>query len=129
MRCVCAGYRGEAYRSSVEDLNGVLVCNNRLHFMGPVQSKMRPPLSRFAAGATAVVGAGVGLTLHAAEAPVDEVAVKKAVSLLLEDNEPMGPTLVRLAWHAGGTYNKHTGKGAQVSARCLPGTAGLTLFF
>ena len=58
------------------------------------------------------VSAGVGLTLQAAEAPVDELAVKKAVSTLLEDNEPMGPTLVRLAWHAGGTYNKHTGVGA-----------------
>ena len=52
------------------------------------------------------------MTLQAAEAPVDELAVKNAVSQLLEDNEPMGPTLVRLAWHAAGTYNKNTGIGA-----------------
>jgi hypothetical protein len=82
-----------------------------------------------AAGATVVVGAGVGMTLQAAEAPVDQVAVKKAVQTLLEDNEPMGPTLVRLAWHAAGTFDKNTGIGApRISARtCCYQALPLTL--
>lgn len=81
-----------------------------------------------AAGATVVVGAGVGLTLQAAEAPVDQVAVKKAVMTLLEDNEPMGPTLVRLAWHAAGTYDKNTGIGApRIFVRTFCLLAGATI--
>lgn len=64
----------------------------------------------------AAVGLGLGVTLQASEEPVDVPAVKKAVSKLLEDDEDMGPTLIRLAWHASGTYDKHTGTGGSNGA-------------
>ena len=49
------------------------------------------------AGATSVaaVSLGLGYTLQAAEAPVDLEGVKKAVAKKLQDDENMGPTLVR----------------------------------
>jgi cytochrome c peroxidase len=44
----------------------------------------------------------------AADKVATEVApkVRKAIEAILEDNDNMGPTLVRLAWHASGTYAK-----------------------
>ena len=68
------------------------------------------------AGATAVVGVGLGATLQAADAPVDEAAIKEMVMDMLEDDARMGPTLVRLAWHAGGTFDKATGIGGSNGA-------------
>eukprot|EP01050_Picozoa_sp_SAG11_P002015 SAG11_NODE_97_length_16960_cov_22.407405_9_plen_166_part_00 len=64
----------------------------------------------------ATVGIGVSITLHAAEAPLDVPGVKKEVCKLLEDNEDMGPTLIRLAWHASGTFDKKDNTGGSDGA-------------
>jgi cytochrome c peroxidase len=73
-------------------------------------------MGALAMGGTTVVALGSAVTLHAAETSVDEAAVRKEVSNLLMDNEPMGPTLVRLAWHAAGTFDKATGVGGSNGA-------------
>lgn len=67
--------------------------------------------------ATATVGLGMGYTLQAADAKaLDLPGVKKAVAKALEDDMDMGPTLVRLAWHASGTYDKHSKTGGSDGA-------------
>lgn len=47
---------------------------------------------------------------------VNYTAVRKDIEALLEDNEDMGPTIVRLAWHASGTYSKADGSGGSDGA-------------
>lgn len=46
-----------------------------------------------------------------AEAAVDYTKVKGEIEKLLDANDDIGPTLVRLAWHSSGTYDKETGTG------------------
>lgn len=68
---------------------------------------------------------GIGATVAYAAAPVqpaitkEEVAaVAAAINDLLDNDEEdgLGPTLVRLAWHASGTYDKETGTGGSEGA-------------
>ena len=40
----------------------------------------------------------------------------QAIEGVIEENEDMGPTLVRLAWHASGTYDKATNTGGSEGA-------------
>ena len=40
----------------------------------------------------------------AKEETVDWDKVRSAIELIIEDDAPMGPTFLRLAWHASGTY-------------------------
>jgi len=47
---------------------------------------------------------------------VDYAAVRKALEKYISDNEDMGPTLVRLAWHASGTYDVNTKTGGSDGA-------------
>jgi len=63
--------------------------------------------------ATAVVGFGWA----AADYAVDYDAVRKDIQKKLEDDEDMGPTLVRLAWHSSGTYSKEDRTGGSEGAR------------
>merc|ERR1711959_231450 len=71
----------------------------------------------FAVGASVGI-AGVALSdsdLYAKET-VDKKAVQQEIEDLLDENDDMGPTLVRLAWHASGTYNVHTKTGGSEGA-------------
>ena len=53
---------------------------------------------------------------------VDYSAVRQAIEKYISDNEDMGPTLVRLAWHASGTYDvgSKTGGSNGASMRFSP---------
>ena len=55
-----------------------------------------------------------------APAKPDYKAVKAAIADMLEkegyDDGSMGPVLVRLAWHASGTYDKHSNTGGSNGA-------------
>lgn len=79
-----------------------------------------PPSRRLAT--LAVVGAGCGVAYAAApEQPPpltkEEIAgATAAIDALLDDNDDLGPTVVRLAWHASGTYDKETGTGGSEGA-------------
>ena len=78
-----------------------------------LRSASRASRAGLSLGAGAVV---LGVQVHAAGSSVDEAAVRKEVKTILMDNDQMGPTLVRLAWHASGTFNKHTGLGGSDGA-------------
>jgi cytochrome c peroxidase len=47
---------------------------------------------------------------------VDFAGVRKAIESYISENEDMGPTLVRLAWHASGTYDMGTKTGGSNGA-------------
>jgi len=67
--------------------------------------------------ASAATGFFASATLTAMAAPaVDYAAVRKAIEKYISDNEDMGPTLVRLAWHASGTYDVNTKTGGSDGA-------------
>eukprot|EP00894_Picocystis_sp_ML_P001737 jgi/Pico_ML_1/52254/g2985.t2 len=53
---------------------------------------------------------------HAKEQEADLEEVKKMICQVIEDDPDMGPTLVRLAWHTSGTYDKTTGTGGSNGA-------------
>eukprot|EP00824_Muranothrix_gubernata_P002992 TRINITY_DN13675_c0_g1_i1.p1 TRINITY_DN13675_c0_g1~~TRINITY_DN13675_c0_g1_i1.p1 ORF type:complete len:366 (+),score=76.71 TRINITY_DN13675_c0_g1_i1:73-1098(+) len=79
--------------------------------------------SRFnwaALGAFAVAGAGLLAHHVIASEPVDYDAVRKDIEALLEDEDyddgSFGPILVRLAWHASGTFNIFDGTGGSNGA-------------
>jgi len=67
---------------------------------------------------------GLGLSLGVAEAApaqgVDYNAVRTAIAGILDkdgyDDGSIGPVLIRLAWHASGTYDRTTGKGGSDGA-------------
>eukprot|EP00802_Teleaulax_amphioxeia_P017321 Tamp_17473.p2 GENE.Tamp_17473~~Tamp_17473.p2 ORF type:complete len:340 (+),score=89.22 Tamp_17473:73-1020(+) len=79
---------------------------------------------RFAAGgigAAAALGASfTAVTAFAAEAKVDYKQVSQAVKKILDednyDDGSIGPVLVRLAWHASGTYDTTTKTGGSDGA-------------
>mmetsp|Transcript_14584 Transcript_14584/g.50825 ORF Transcript_14584/g.50825 Transcript_14584/m.50825 type:complete len:347 (-) Transcript_14584:239-1279(-) len=78
-----------------------------------------------AAALTLAGAAGLGaFTLVAADDAVDYNKVREAIADLLDaegyDDGSYGPVLVRLAWHASGTYVAKTGEG---------GSAGATMRF
>lgn len=64
--------------------------------------------------------------LQGAPAKPDYGKVKEAIADMLDkedyDDGSMGPVLVRLAWHASGTYDKNTKTGGSNGAtmRCAP---------
>jgi len=55
-----------------------------------------------AAGVAALSGRGAPVY---ADTSLDYGKVKEAIEKILDDDDNMGPTLVRLAWHASGTYD------------------------
>jgi len=76
-----------------------------------------PAPRRAAFAASAAAGFFASATLTAVAAPaVDYAAVRKAIESYIADNEDMGPTLVRLAWHASGTYDVNTKTGGSNGA-------------
>lgn len=98
-------------------------------------SKKQPSAIVLAAAGVAVVG-GLAITdlVSAREAKPDLEQIKKEIVDIFEDNNYMGPTLVRLAWHSSGSYSKynHTGGSNGATIRHPPeinhgGNAGLHL--
>ncbi|KAJ0400671.1 hypothetical protein P43SY_005444 [Pythium insidiosum] len=84
----------------------------------------------------ATIGGGLAVVdiVHAREKQPDIEQIKKEIVDIFEDNNFMGPTLVRLAWHSSGTYSKHDGSGGSTGGtiRFSPeinhgGNAGLHL--
>ena len=78
---------------------------------------------RFAAGgvgAAAVIGSGFSALTAFAEAKVDYKKVSEAIKKILDednyDDGSIGPVLVRLAWHASGTYDVTTKTGGSDGA-------------
>ncbi|KAJ1469661.1 heme peroxidase [Baffinella frigidus] len=84
----------------------------------------RPTGYKLAAGgvaAAAALGFGFGaVTAFAAEPKVDFAAVRKDIAAILDednyDDGSIGPLLVRLAWHASGTYDVTTKTGGSDGA-------------
>lgn len=64
----------------------------------------RRGLGAFTAGGTAVSIAVWGTT-HVGCLSSDVQGAKAAIADMLDENEDMGPTLVRLAWHSSGTWD------------------------
>lgn len=55
--------------------------------------------------------------VSASAADLDYSDIRAKINKLLENNEDMGPTLVRLAWHSSGTYSKKEKNGGSEGAR------------
>ncbi|RLN45305.1 hypothetical protein BBJ29_007961 [Phytophthora kernoviae] len=64
-----------------------------------------------AAGVAAVTGYALTDLVNAREKPVDLDAIKKEIIEIFDEDNYMGPTMVRLAWHSSGTYKKKDGSG------------------
>lgn len=64
-----------------------------------------------ASGFAATVALTQPLVARADQVPLDYAAVANDVSKAVQDNPDWGPTLVRLAWHSSGTYDKMTKTG------------------
>lgn len=89
-----------------------------------VATQTKPILS-IAVLSTAVFGLTLGSaasTLHAKAAGSTETAtvdyrkVKEAINKLLDDDDSVAPTLVRLAWHTSGSYDKESNSGGSDGA-------------
>ncbi|KAI0564425.1 cytochrome c peroxidase [Gracilaria domingensis] len=73
---------------------------------------------------TCVAAVGLSASVAYAASPVDEPVGKEDIAgvaaaihdILDNDDEDLGPTLVRLAWHASGTYDKESGSGGSEGA-------------
>ncbi|KAL3671505.1 hypothetical protein V7S43_003426 [Phytophthora oleae] len=74
--------------------------------------KKQPSAIVLAAAGVAAVG-GLALTdlVNAREKPVDLDAIKKEIVEIFDEDNYMGPTIVRLAWHSSGSYSKRDGSG------------------
>lgn len=65
-----------------------------------------------AAGLVAAAGAAsTSAVVLAGEAQPDYAEIRKEIAEIIDSNESWGPTFVRLAWHASGTYDKKTRTG------------------
>lgn len=72
-----------------------------------------------------MAGAGFGATVAYAAAPTGNLSKEEiatavaAINDLLdqEENEDLGATIVRLAWHSSGTYDKNSGTGGSDGAK------------
>lgn len=75
-------------------------------------SKKQPSSIALAMGGAAFVG-GFALTsmVEAKEKKADVSQIKTEIVDIFDANNYMGPTFVRLAWHASGTFSKHDGSG------------------
>lgn len=75
-------------------------------------------------GMAAFAAVAAGTTVAYAAAPAVELgpskeeiaACRAAIEALLDDDDEMGPTIVRLAWHASGTYDKKSDSGGSDGA-------------
>uniref|UniRef100_A0A7S3A3I0 Cytochrome c peroxidase, mitochondrial n=1 Tax=Rhodosorus marinus TaxID=101924 RepID=A0A7S3A3I0_9RHOD len=66
-----------------------------------------------AAGVAALSGRGAPVY---ADTSLDYGKIKEAIEKILDDDDNMGPTLVRLAWHASGTYDVESKTGGSDGA-------------
>ncbi|RLN98678.1 hypothetical protein BBJ28_00017543 [Nothophytophthora sp. Chile5] len=62
------------------------------------------------AGLTAAAG-GVALTTEPPAKPVDLAPIKEDIVAVFDEDNYMGPTMVRLAWHSSGSFSKTDGSG------------------
>lgn len=85
-------------------------------------ARVNTPSNRRALGVTAgLTGVSLALTqVAAADSSVDYTKVRSDIASILEqegyDDGSLGPILIRLAWHASGTYNKADGTGGSNGA-------------
>lgn len=74
---------------------------------GNVAAPRSPKKMLLVGGVTAALLGGAGYFALADTKKPDYDKIRKEISELIEKDENRGPTLVRLAWHAAGTYSKH----------------------
>ncbi|TDH65662.1 hypothetical protein CCR75_000712 [Bremia lactucae] len=105
-------------------------------FQPPPSHNAKQPSAIMLATVSIAAISGVALTnvVRAHEKPFDVDAAKKEIIEIFDDNQSIGPTFVRLAWHSSGTYasKDHSGGSTGGTIRFPPeihhgGNAGLDL--
>ncbi|CEG35772.1 cytochrome c peroxidase [Plasmopara halstedii] len=76
-----------------------------------IKNKQPSAIVLAAAGVAAVSGLALTDMVNAREKTVDLNAIKKEIIDIFDDDNSMGPTLVRLAWHSSGTYSAKDNSG------------------
>ncbi|CAK4077378.1 unnamed protein product [Aphanomyces euteiches] len=75
-------------------------------------SRSTKQVNAAAISAAFLVTAGASMTmLQAKDQPVDLPKIRSEIVSLIEKDNYLGPTLVRLAWHSSGTYSKKDNSG------------------
>lgn len=69
-----------------------------------------------AAGSTGVVYASAEATPTGTPSKEEIAGCVAAIEAILDEDDQLGPTIVRLAWHASGTYDKHSNTGGSDGA-------------
>lgn len=72
----------------------------------------------FALTGAGIIGAGLfsSSLLLASSPSLNVKAIREKIEKLIDDEPSRGPLLIRLAWHASGTYNKNDGTGGSNGA-------------
>jgi cytochrome c peroxidase len=75
-------------------------------------SKKKPSSIALAMASVALAGSVAATSMvDAKEKKPDIDQIKKEIVEIFDENNYMGPTFVRLAWHSAGTFSKHDGSG------------------
>jgi len=118
-----------AIRTIAPTASRQLAVSRRTFAAGPAIKSAGSQYSSLTTGALCATVLAASLTLtadpaHAAAPKVDPAAVKAAIMATIEaederrgDGTSLAPTLVRLAWHASGTYSKADGSGGSNGCR------------
>jgi len=107
------GFRGRTWKNfNFNSNHGQFRFNNNAKFLTTGNSQKPKSNSKWliGGGVTALGLGGIYWAVAENKKPNYE-KIRKEIEDLIEKDENRGPTLVRLAWHASGTYSKHDGTG------------------